>query len=91
MGDFGFDGDFELVGRIPWQSEAFAVVGDEFDSHDDILMVDDEKASARKCMQRPGNGEYLPRSSSYNGLILPIALYPVEKTIRQGQDIRIDT
>lgn len=34
VGDFGFDGDFELVGRIPWQSEAFAVVGDELDSHD---------------------------------------------------------
>lgn len=34
VGDFRFDGDFELVGRIPWQSEAFAIVGDEFDSHD---------------------------------------------------------
>lgn len=34
VGDFCFDGDFELVGGIPWQSEAFAVVGDEFDSHD---------------------------------------------------------
>ena len=54
-------------------------------------MVDDEKASARKCMQRQGNSGYLPRSSSYNGLILPIALYPAEKTIRQGQDIRRDT
>ena len=34
VGDFGFDGDFELVGGVPRQSEAFAVVGDEFDSHD---------------------------------------------------------
>ena len=34
MGDFGFDGDFELMGGIPRQPEAFAVVGDEFDSHD---------------------------------------------------------
>lgn len=41
MGDFGFDGDFELVGRIPWQSEAFAVVGDELDSHDGCSFVVD--------------------------------------------------
>ena len=34
VGDFGFDGDFELVGRVSRQSEAFAIVGDEFDSHD---------------------------------------------------------
>ena len=34
VGDFGFDGYLELVGGIPGQSEAFAVVGDEFDSHD---------------------------------------------------------
>ena len=34
VGDFGFDGDLELVGGIPRQPEAFAVVGDEFDSHD---------------------------------------------------------
>ena len=33
VGDFGFDGYLELVGGIPWQSEAFAVVGDDFDSH----------------------------------------------------------
>ena len=31
--DFRFDGYFELMGRIPRQSEAFAIVGDEFDSH----------------------------------------------------------
>ena len=34
VGDFGFNGDFELVGGISRQPEAFAVVGDEFDSHD---------------------------------------------------------
>ena len=34
VGDFRFDRNFELVGGIPRQSEAFAVVGDEFDSHD---------------------------------------------------------
>ena len=34
MGDFGFDGNLELVGGISRQSEAFTVVGDEFDSHD---------------------------------------------------------
>ena len=34
VGDFGFDGDLELVGGISRQSESFAVVGDEFDSHD---------------------------------------------------------
>ena len=34
MGDFGFDGDLELVRGIPWQSETFTVIGDEFDSHD---------------------------------------------------------
>ena len=33
VGDFGFDGDFELVGGISRKPEAFAVVGDEFDSH----------------------------------------------------------
>ena len=33
VGDFGFDGYLELVGGIPRQSETFAVVGDEFDSH----------------------------------------------------------
>lgn len=35
-------------------------------------MVDDEKASARKGMQRPGNGGYLPRSSSYNTIVILI-------------------
>ena len=37
------------MGGIPRQAEALAVVGDEFDSHDDLilLMVNDEKASAR--------------------------------------------
>lgn len=33
VGDFRFDGDFELVGGISRQPESFAVVGDEFDSH----------------------------------------------------------
>ena len=35
-------------------------------------MVDDEKASARKCMQKPGNSGYLPRSSSYNTIVILI-------------------
>lgn len=41
VGDFGFDGDFELVGGISRQSEAFAVIGDEFDSHDGCSFVVD--------------------------------------------------
>lgn len=40
-GDFRFDRNFELVGGISRQSEAFAVIGDEFDSHDGCSFVVD--------------------------------------------------
>ena len=35
-------------------------------------MVDDEKASAHNSVQRPGNGGYLLRSSSYNTSVILI-------------------
>ena len=41
VADFGFDGYLELVGGIPRQPEAFAVVGDELDSHDGSSFVVD--------------------------------------------------
>ena len=41
VADFGFDGYLELVGGIPRQAEAFAVVGDELDSHDGCSFVVD--------------------------------------------------
>ena len=37
-----------------------------------MLMVDDEKASAHNSVQRPGNGGYLLRSSSYNTIVILI-------------------
>ena len=41
VGDFGFDGYLELVGGLSGQSEAFAVVGDEFDCHDGCFFLVD--------------------------------------------------
>ena len=51
VGDFRFDRNFELVGGLPRQSEAFAVVGDEFDSHDElILLIVNDKDLCTQCM-----------------------------------------
>ena len=51
VGDFRFDRNFELVGGIPRQSEAIALVGDEFDSHDElILLIVNDKGLCTQCM-----------------------------------------